>query len=54
MISHDMVLVFSKTWGALYLLTVFLIALGWTYWPSRKPMYDAASKSPLGDEGIQS
>ena len=30
---HDFVLYFSKTFGALYLFSVFLIALVWTYWP---------------------
>ena len=50
---HDAVLVFSKTWGALYLLIVFLAATIWTYWPSRKDVYDDASQSPLGDEDIR-
>jgi len=51
--THDTILVFSKTWGAIYLLAFFLIALVWTYWPSRKKTYDAAAQSPLGDEDIQ-
>lgn len=51
---HDTVLVFSKTWGAVYLLVVFLFALVWTYWPSRRSIYDDAAQSPLGDEDIQS
>lgn len=45
--THDVVLVFSKTWGAIYLLVVFLAAALWTYWPSRRQMYDEASHSPL-------
>ncbi len=48
--SHDTVLVFSKTWGAIYLLVVFLAALVWTYWPSRRDIYDRAAQSPLSDE----
>ena len=51
--AHDAVLVFSKTWGAIYLFVVFLAALVWTYWPSRKRIYDEAAKSPLGDEEIR-
>ncbi|AZV80828.1 CcoQ/FixQ family Cbb3-type cytochrome c oxidase assembly chaperone (plasmid) [Parasedimentitalea marina] len=49
---HDSVLVFSKTWGAAYLLAVFLLAALWIYWPSRKATYDEAALSPLGDEEI--
>jgi len=48
--THDAVLVFSKTWGATYLLSVFVIAALWTYWPSRKSTYDQAEQSPLQDE----
>ena len=51
--SHDAVLVFSKTWGAIYLLVVFVIAVAWVYWPSRKATYDAAARSPLSKEEIQ-
>ncbi len=51
--THDAVLVFSKTWGAMYLLVVFLLAVLWTYWPSRKSIYDRAEQSPLGDEDCQ-
>ena len=50
---HDSVLVFSKTWGAVYLLGVFIAALVWTYWPSHKSVYDNAAQSPLGDEDIK-
>ena len=45
--SHDAVLVFSKTWGAIYLLVVFLAAVVWTYWPSRRKIYDKAEQQPL-------
>lgn len=50
---HDAVLVFSKTWGAVYLLVVFLLAALWTYWPGRKSIYEAAAQSPLGEEEIK-
>lgn len=51
--THDSVLYFSKTWGAVYLFMVFAAALVWTYWPSRKRIYDQAAQSPLGQEDIQ-
>lgn len=51
--THDAVLYFSKTWGAVYLFVVFVAAALWTYWPSHKSTYDKAAQSPLGDEDIQ-
>ncbi len=51
--THDAVLVFSKTWGMIYLLVVFLLAALWIYWPSRKKMYDDAAQGPLGPEEIE-
>ncbi len=51
--THDAVLVFSKTWGAVYLAGVFLLAVIWTYWPSRKSTYDDAAQSPLTSEEIE-
>ena len=51
--THDAVLYFSKTWGAAYLLVVFVLAAVWIYWPTRKGIYDAARRSPLGSEEIQ-
>ncbi|WP_281973918.1 cbb3-type cytochrome c oxidase subunit 3 [Ruegeria faecimaris] len=51
--THDTVLVFSKTWGAIYLLVVFLAAVVWTYWPSRRKVYDDAAQSPLDHQEDQ-
>ena len=51
--THDAVLVFSKTWGAMYLLVVFLLAALWIYWPRHKKTYDKAAQSPLAEEDCQ-
>lgn len=51
--THDTVLVFSKTWGAVYLLVVFLVAALWVYWPSHKRTYEDAAQSPLSNEEIK-
>ena len=48
--THDAVLVFSKSWGALYLLVFFLAAVIWTYWPSRKSTFKDASERPLNED----
>ncbi len=47
---HDEVLVFSKTWGALYLFVVFFAAVIWIYWPSKRKGYDDAAKWPLRED----
>lgn len=49
---HDTVLLFSKTWGAIYLLAVFIGAAVWTYLPRHKKVYEDAAQSPLGEEEI--
>ena len=48
--THDAVLVFSKTWGAVYLLTVFIVAVVWIYWPSKRKTYEDAAQWPLQEE----
>ena len=48
--THDAVLVFSKSWGALYILVFFLAAVAWAYWPSKKETVDDASQWPLDEE----
>ncbi len=48
--TYDAVLVFSKSWGALYILVFFLAAVVWAYWPSNKKTFDDASQRPLDEE----
>lgn len=48
--THDAVLVFSKSWGALYLLVFFIAATVWAYWPSRRKEMEKASRLPLDVE----
>ena len=48
--TPDAVLVFSKSWGAVYLLVFFLAAVVWTYWPSRKSTFDDAAERPLDED----
>ncbi|WP_299778734.1 cbb3-type cytochrome c oxidase subunit 3 [uncultured Roseobacter sp.] len=51
--THDTVLVFSKTYGAIYLLVFFLIATAWVYWPRRRKTYEKAAEWPLQDEACR-
>ncbi|MEM9148325.1 MAG: cbb3-type cytochrome c oxidase subunit 3 [Pseudomonadota bacterium] len=48
--THDAVLFFSKSWGALYLGVVFIAAVIWIYRPSKKAEMDRAARSPLEEE----
>ena len=47
--THDTVLVFSKTWGMIYLLVFFLAAVVWAYCPSKKEEFEKAARWPLED-----
>ena len=48
--TFDQVLLFSKTWGAIYLGVFFFAAIIWTYWPSHKEELEDAAYVPL-EEG---
>lgn len=45
--TYDSVLLFSKTWGALYIGLVFFAVLLWTFWPSRKEEMNDHAKIPF-------
>lgn len=45
--DHDTVVGFSKSFGLFYLVTLSVIALAWTYWPSNKKGFDEAAKVPV-------
>ena len=48
--DHDTVVGFSKSFGLFYLLTLSVIALAWTYWPSNKKGFDEAAQLAVRDE----
>lgn len=48
--DHDTVVGFSKSFGLFYLVTLSVIALAWTYWPSNKQGFDEAAKVPVLEE----
>ena len=48
--DHDTVVGFSKSFGLFYLVTLSVIALVWTYWPSNKQGFDEAARLPVRDE----
>ncbi|MEZ5758108.1 MAG: cbb3-type cytochrome c oxidase subunit 3 [Emcibacteraceae bacterium] len=41
---------FSQSWGAVFLMTMFVIAVAYALWPSNKEKFDNAAKSLLDEE----
>jgi cytochrome c oxidase cbb3-type subunit 4 len=48
--TYRMLAEFAQTWGLIYFVTVFALVLVWVLWPSRKRMYDNASRVPLRED----
>ena len=48
--GHDAVVLFSKSWGLLYLLAMALAVVVYTFWPSNKRKFDAAKRAILRKE----
>jgi cytochrome c oxidase cbb3-type subunit IV len=42
--------VFSKTWGMIFLIVLFLSAVTYALWPSNKNKFSKAAQMPLFDE----
>ena len=41
---------FAQTWGLVYFVTVFGLALAYALWPSRKQQFDEAARMPLRED----
>jgi cytochrome c oxidase cbb3-type subunit 4 len=41
---------FAQTWGLAYFVTVFLLAVVYALWPSRKKQFDEAARIPLRED----
>ncbi len=40
----------AASWGLLYFGAIFIFAVGFVLWPSRKRFYDEAAQIPLKDD----
>ncbi len=49
MTFHD-VSSLSQSWGLVFLVTMFLIAVAYALWPTNKDKFDKAAKSALDEE----
>ena len=41
---------FAQTWGLAYFIAVFVLVLGYTFWPSRREGYENAARMPLQED----
>lgn len=48
--TYEKLVAFSKSWGLIYLIVIFIAAAVYAYWPSLKGRFDRAAKSIFDDE----
>ena len=41
---------FAQTWGLVYFVTVFLIAVIYALWPSNRKKFEEAARMPLRED----
>lgn len=41
---------FAQTWGLVYLVILFAIAVGWALWPRNRARFDEASRIPFKED----
>jgi cbb3-type cytochrome oxidase subunit 3 len=47
--SYKEILTFAQSWDAVYFLSLFLIVLGYVFWPSNQNKFRDAASIPLDD-----
>jgi cytochrome c oxidase cbb3-type subunit 4 len=41
---------FAKSWGLVYLVVMFAIAIGWALWPRNRAKFDEAARIPFKED----
>jgi cytochrome c oxidase cbb3-type subunit 4 len=49
--AYEDVLAFAQSWGAVYFIAMFAVALAYALWPSNKKRFQEAARIPLEDDG---
>lgn len=49
--TYQDVVAFSESWGGVYFMIMFLVALTYALWPSKRAEFDQAARIPLEDDG---
>ena len=50
MIAHETLVWFSKSYGVIYLMALFIAVIAYAYWPSNRKRFDRAAESVIRDE----
>jgi len=50
-LTYQDVVAFSESWGGVYFMIMFLVALAYALWPSNRAGFQEASRIPLEDDG---
>jgi cytochrome c oxidase cbb3-type subunit 4 len=50
-LSYQDVLAFSQSWGGVYFMVMFGVAVAYALWPSNQEKFREAARIPLNDEG---
>jgi|APCry1669189440_1035222.scaffolds.fasta_scaffold153809_1 cytochrome c oxidase cbb3-type subunit 4 len=48
--TFDMLSSFAASWGSLYFAAMFVIALAYALWPSKRDQFDHAARIPLSED----
>jgi cytochrome c oxidase cbb3-type subunit 4 len=48
--SHAEVSTFAQTWGLVFLVVMFVVAVAYALWPKNKKKFDRAAQLPLDDD----
>jgi cytochrome c oxidase cbb3-type subunit 4 len=49
--SYQDVVAFSESWGGVYFMIMFLVALAYALWPSNQAGFQQAARIPFDDDG---
>ena len=49
-LTSDSLSAFAASWGSLYFAVMFIAALTYALWPSKKSLFDHASLMPLSED----
>ena len=41
---------FTQTWGLVYFIAIFSVALSYALWPSKKKQFDESARIPLRED----
>ena len=48
--TYKSVAEFAQTWGLIYFGVIFIAAMAYALWPSRKQQFDNAAQMPLRED----